>query len=51
MTNIKQYRITYHNEGRPEKYTASFSSLEEVEKTREFLKFQGATKIRIRQIR
>jgi len=44
------YYITYKNQGKSEK-TQYFSTYDQAKKSRDFLKFQGATSIRIQKAR
>jgi hypothetical protein len=42
-----KYIVTYRNEGRPEK-TPQFDTKEQAQETAEFLKFQGATSVKVK---
>jgi len=48
MESSGPYYVTYRNEGRPEK-TRIFQTRKEAEESRDFLIFQGATGVRVRE--
>lgn len=47
--NPRRYYVTYRNQGKPERTPSTYGSRATAEECAEFLKFQGATAIRIHE--